>query len=142
MSEQYTDMEKGVIREIGYFYLDKNNPDIDNEETDKNKIVANYYKMYEECYKELKMLGITQLKHYPYSPMFDDKYDIIEIHLSRPGLLIGEKGNNFSNLNNYLNDKLHIKFKIKIIENRLNDYLYPINYSEDMDEDEFLIWED
>ncbi len=80
--------------DIGHFFLLKNE------------------RSYHECHKEIDSLHITGL-------------DIIDgkavITLSRPGLLIGRKGEQIEKLAKHLGMPIYVKET----ENRVLDYLYP-----------------
>jgi hypothetical protein len=105
-----TEKEQMLARDIGYFYLDKYyNNKIEGPEE--------YYEAYGNTYKDIQKLGITQI-------LYDEDTSKLTIVLHRPGILIGEKGNNLYELERYLQKK-EPKLIIKIMEDRLNDYLYP-----------------
>lgn len=86
----YSEEEKKIAREIGYFIYEKN----------KFSIC--------EAIKELKYYGIKEIKL---------KGDKLTIRLSRPGLLIGKKGENIEALKNKL------KVIIIVEEDHLDSYM-------------------
>ncbi len=58
----------------------------------------------------------------------------ISITLMRPGLLIGRKGENIDQLQKYLNAQYKKNMKIKIIEERILEHLFPYHYDDCIDE--------
>jgi len=99
--------EKMILREIGNFYLTKN----------KNS--------YNECCKELDKLGIKNI-------IFNR--NVINIDLECPGLLIGSKGENIKKLKTYLIHFLNETIEINFYENKINSFLYPVDYSSNYDD--------
>ena len=97
----------GIITDIGYFYLEKNNKD------------------YSTCYKEIDSLKIhnVQVKEF-------DTYTQVEILLERPGLLIGESGKNICALEEHLFNRRGQRFKVKVKEEKMLSSLYPVDWSE------------
>ena len=108
--DRITDAEKEIAKKIGDFYYD-----IEAKKTDDP------YKAANETCKTIQMMGIKDIG------IVDGQ---IVIRLSRPGLLIGERGINLSNLITHLSNK-DSRVKIKIIESRLDEFLYPCIYDED-----------
>jgi ribosomal protein S3 len=109
-----SDKEQTFARGIGFFYLDK---------YFLTEIIADskeYYEAYAKTHKDIQQLGITQI-------LYDEDMCKLTIVLHRPGIFIGEKGNNLYELEKYLQKK-EPKLKISIVEARLNDFLYPIPY--------------
>lgn len=90
-----------IAIKIGLFYLAKHNND------------------YAAAQREIESLRITNIV---VASVKGSAVDSVEIHLSRPGLLIGRKGENVGNLTTHLG----IAF-IKIVEtNDWLDWLVPI----------------
>jgi predicted RNA-binding protein Jag len=106
MKTEISDFEKGILREIGYFYLTKNDGD------------------YSKCYQEIKTLGINGIEVVKDSRDMEIKISIL---LERPGLLIGEAGKNIESLNLCLKERFENKIIIKLHEDRIKDYLYPVD---------------
>jgi hypothetical protein len=57
--------------------------------------------------------------------------NILTIYLNRPGIFIGEKGKNIDSFRDFLFKEYKKKIDIKIIEDRLPDYLYHYAYYDD-----------
>jgi ribosomal protein S3 len=94
---------KKIIQEIGYYYYAKNNSNVQRSN------------------EEINDLQITNIK------LNDDE---VTIELSRPGLLIGFKGQNLDNLKRFLQDVFCVKLKFNIIENTILSSLYDYQYAE------------
>ena len=109
---EYTSKEKEVISQIGRFFLERNLKKSDNE--------TKVHQVYLQTRKEIQILGITRIV------LTSDNE--IEIHLDRPGLLIGKKGEQIDALSEYLNKKYGIN-KIQIREDNLFMYLIPNDWS-------------
>jgi hypothetical protein len=100
--------ERAIARIIGNFYLDKNKGD------------------YKKTHEEIFSLQITQIK-------LND--NTISITLSRPGLIIGRRGENLDMLQRYLTQQLKFYHKIEIVEDKILSYLYPCEPYDIFDED-------
>jgi hypothetical protein len=109
--DRITDTEKEIAKKIGDFYYD-----IEAKKTDDP------YKASNEACKSIQMMGIKDIG------IVDEQ---IVIRLSRPGLLIGEKGLNLDSLVSHLSEGKDKRVKIKIVESRLDEFLYPYIYDED-----------
>jgi ribosomal protein S3 len=96
-----------VARLISEFYLEKN-------------VHSNIKKMYDEARQEILSLCITNV---------NIKQDTVTITISRPGLLIGRRGENIDNLQYFLSRELGRKISINIIEETVIQCLIP--YYED-----------
>jgi len=93
-----SDDVKDIAMEIGIFFLIKNNGN------------------YKITWEKIKELGITKIEICEY---------VIKIHLHRPGLLIGLKGETIEALAKHLNKN---RRDIKIVEEyNINDYIMPHN---------------
>jgi predicted metal-dependent RNase len=111
-----TDIEKNIAREIGYYYLDKYMPEFDE--------IDLYHSAYDKANKDISLLQITAIE-------FNEEENIVYIKLHRPGVLIGERGNNIDGITNKLKKEINPTIEIKIIEDKLNDNLYVHDYSDD-----------
>jgi ribosomal protein S3 len=80
---------------------------------------------YKNAQEEVRALGLTQISV---------KGNELCITLSRPGILIGRKGENIDKFERYMNDKGGFT-KIKIVEDRVIGCSIPYDYS---DIDEFM----
>lgn len=105
---------QAIARNIGYYFLEKNNND------------------YEACYRELDSLKIHGYEISSETP----EAIFFVILLERPGLLIGYHGKDIENLQNFLSDKFKKKIIIRIKEEKEVSCLYPRNYQEE-DYDDF-----
>lgn len=103
----YTEEEKMILCNIGHFYVHKY--------IEKNKD-GNLEKAYKDAYDELKILNIKRIIV---------KENTIILYTNRPGILIGAKGSNIEALEHYLENN-KINKKIKIVEERLDDHLFPM----------------
>ena len=108
---EYTSKEKEVISQIGRFFLERNLKKSDNE--------TKVHQVYLQTRKEIQILGITRIV------LTSDNE--IEIHLDRPGLLIGKKGEQINELSEHL--KKYGINKIQIIEDDLFMHLIPNDWS-------------
>lgn len=99
-----------VTRIIGVYYCTKDGRSEFNQE-DVNKA----------C-RDIRSLGISDLKF---------EGNTLTIKLTRPGLLIGKRGENIDKLKKYLSDKYEKDIKICIVEDTLLELLYPIYFDED-----------
>jgi len=95
---------RSIAHNLFYYYLDKENG------PDTICMDAEYMK----ANRAIRELGISNITY--------DK-GIITITLSRPGIFIGAKGSNIDSFSAYLKTKMSFT-EIKIIEDRLPDYLY------------------
>jgi ribosomal protein S3 len=77
---------------------------------------------YEIVNKSIRELGISRIE-------FEN--DIISIWLNRPGLFVGIKGWNIDAISKFIFNGLKREIKIKIIEDRLPDFLYQYPIYED-----------
>lgn len=104
-----TEKEKKIAQGIWEYYRSK-----DSKESDLEVL-------YDNVNREVMSLGISSIK---------EQGDDIAITLSRPGLLIGSQGKNIEALLSYIQKEnpLYTIKKIKIIEDRLPDYLYHYFY--------------
>lgn len=100
-----------VAETIGNFYLDKNQGD------------------YKKTANEIIQLGITKV---------DFRGIVVSVTLTRPGLLIGRRGENIDKLTAYLSDELNRKIELKIIEDRITGWLIPQEPYSDADIDSAL----
>jgi ribosomal protein S3 len=107
---KYTKQEKEIISKIGRFFLERNLKKSDNE--------TKVHQVYLQTRKEIQILGITRIV------LTSDNE--IEIHLDRPGLLIGKKGEQINALSKYM-EQYGIN-KIQILEDNLFEYLIPVDY--------------
>jgi ribosomal protein S3 len=107
---EYTKQEKEIISKIGRFFLERNLKKSDNE--------TKAHQVYLQTRKEIQILGITRIV------LTSDNE--IEIHLDRPGLLIGKKGEQINALSKYM-EQYGIN-KIQILEDNLFEYLIPVDY--------------
>jgi ribosomal protein S3 len=107
---EYTKQEKEIISKIGRFFLERNLKKSDNE--------TKVHQVYLQTRKEIQILGITRIV------LTSDNE--IEIHLDRPGLLIGKKGEQINALSKYM-EQYGIN-KIQILEDNLFEYLIPVDY--------------
>jgi len=126
MSKLISNIEQEILHYIGNYYLDKHlkdNHDYSPIEIDK---------AYIECQREIVELGIHAIC---YTRTSGTPYDILTVFLERPGVLIGEKGNNLYALQFYIESKIETRIKIEIKEYDINQYLIPMNYL-DMDIDD------
>jgi len=78
---------------------------------------------YKRANEDILSLGITDIK------IFGNK---ITITLTRPGLLIGRRGENIDALKEYFTKELKKPIQIYIIENRVLGWLYP-SFPDDFD---------
>ena len=92
-----------LAQKIGQFYLEKNNKD------------------YEKTADEISRLRITEI--------ITISTTMVVIKLSRVGLMIGKRGENFENLSRFIDRKIHLIENTESIE----DYLipYPPDYELD-----------
>jgi Ribosomal protein S3 len=74
---------------------------------------------YEIVNKDIRQLQISRME-------LND--NILTIYLNRPGIFIGEKGKNIDSFRDYLLTHYKRKIDIKIIEDRLPEYLYHYCY--------------
>jgi ribosomal protein S3 len=112
-----TPIEEILARQIGHFYLDKQ-----GELSEENC---------RKAIKELKGIGISFIH-------FDESTFTLDICLYRPGVLIGEKGNNIEALlGKYLNKENEKTIKIHIIEDKLQDFLFSFTYMFDDGNEDF-----
>jgi len=100
---KYTDKEKDALHAIGYFYLLKAEGD------------------YVLAHQSIEGLHIHRITY---------EGSELGISLGRPGVLIGQRGENIEKLGKALKEdlkdpNLHIRFN----EDNLNDFLYPVDYS-------------
>jgi len=109
------DYEINIISSIGYFYFFKNKKEVKRE-------------LFEAAYKEIKELGITDIK-------FFKRRKVVEITLSRPGVLIGVKGKNIKELEEWISKNISMDIKIFIKEEKKLQYLY--NFAFCLRHDEF-----
>ncbi len=116
------DMKKSVIHYIGYYYLEKN---------DYN---------YSKCHEEIRNLLIHKVE------VEDGDCVVVKITTERPGVIIGQYGKDIDALTQYLCDRLGKPFKIRLIEKKDLQWLYPIDCNDyfsdddaycDFDEDDF-----
>ncbi len=70
---------------------------------------------YEIVNKEIRQLSISRME-------FNN--DILTIYLNRPGVFIGEKGKNINAIGEFISEEFGRKINIKIIEDRLPEFLY------------------
>lgn len=96
-----------VARIIGQFYLEKNGND------------------YVATEDEITRLQITDIE-------VEHKSKVI-IELSRPGLLIGKRGENCEKLQNYLSMRGFHKLEIKEAKQNILDFLVPYEYNDEDD---------
>lgn len=97
-----------AAQQIGQFYLQKNKND------------------YKKTEQEILSLGITKID--------TPDENTICIHLSRPGLFIGCKGQNLENLEKFINKKIKI-----YEENNILDLIVPYQEDDDYLEFEYLM---
>ena len=115
--EKRIEMEKRILGSIGYATLGKNKCD------------------YEKTHKflnEIKISNIVVIKH------FWNKQLNVYLTLKRPGLFIGKEGDNFKYITNFLSGDFNCKVKILLKECKIDDYLYPIDYTMMFNEDDFI----
>jgi hypothetical protein len=128
MSMEYrkmTDIERNIAREIGYYYLDKYMPKFDDNAFPLTpEQIELYHSAYDKANKDISLLQITAIE-------FNEEENIVYIKLHRPGVLIGERGNNIDGITNKLKKEINPTIEIKIIEDKLNDNLYVHDYSDD-----------
>lgn len=91
-----------IARIIGEYYLNKN--------------IFDYIKTQEE----IRTLCITQVEH---------KGDTVFITLQRPGILIGERGNNLDQLQKFISSKTKY-LKVDIKEDNIISWIIPYDYSD------------
>lgn len=133
---QYTDKEKNVIRAIGdFFFYDESekekakHPELHNDLTKeltealKKEVQEEYFNCYNNTHKRIHDLKITRIE-------WNDATKEVAITLHRPGVLIGRRGEDIEKLTKYLKRNVHDKVKIKVIEDHLENYLYPIDLSD------------
>ena len=107
-SEKEIHKVQSIASDIGFFYLEKNAGD------------------YEKAIEEITQLGITKI---------DFKGTTIHITLTRPGLLIGRRGENIDKLRVHLSKSLKQEINIDIIEDRITGWLIPFEPYSDSDID-------
>lgn len=95
-----------VARLIGQFYVQQ------------NRNLKDINKIYKKANEDIIMLHITRIQV---------KGNIITITLTRPGLLIGRRGENIDALTNFLSKELKHKITLNIIEDMINGHLFPYN---------------
>lgn len=131
---KYTEKEKDILRDIGYFYLEKNQremtrdfPYLSDDEllniSEEKKMEYNiaWDKTYIDTERQLIQLGITGCS-------FDELTSKITLQLARPGFLIGERGKNIEALGEYLKKQIdNSSIKIKVEEDNIMGYLIPID---------------
>ena len=105
---------QNLAQTIGAFYLEKNAGD------------------YKEATDEIIQLGVTKL---------DFHGSKVSISLTRPGLLIGRRGENIDKLKEYLSKQLKQKINIAIIEDVITGWLIPYEPYSDADIDSALFGE-
>ena len=123
---RYTDREEALLREFGYFCLDKYMPNFEGipEGTPlTDDQIYQYHSAYAKAQKEISMMGITRFN-------FNEEDGILTIQLHRPGLLIGSKGDNLEDIQKKLQRENPTLKRINIVEETLNTFLYPCDYSE------------
>ena len=101
---KYTENEQRIIKQIGMFFVKRN--------IDKINIGNAYIQAREDIFK----LGITRI-------VFNIDLSTVIIHLGRPGLLIGKKGEQINALSEHLK-KYNVE-KVEIIEDNLFEHLIP-----------------
>ena len=113
-----TDKEKEIARIIGNYYLGQFNND------------------YQKCYDRLTEMGIKKVEYRQAEQSVfknDDIISTVYVTLSRPGLLIGKYGKTIADITEQLSLTFKETIKIHIIEDELDDFLYPIDWSDDYD---------
>jgi ribosomal protein S3 len=72
------------------------------------------------------MMGITRFQ-------FNEDDGILTIQLHRPGIFIGSMGDNLYGIEKKLKEENPSLKKIKLVEETLNDFIYPVDYTEEED---------
>lgn len=101
---QLDSVANNICQKIADFYFEKNSK--------KTKTIGEAVKASQD---EIFSLGLTKIE-------YDKSAQTLHVHLSRPGLLIGNKGVNIENLQNHLGMDIKIfeQYKIDdVIVNRL-----------------------
>ena len=108
--DKYTQRQRSqhMASQIGFYYLSLQ-PDFSDDS-------------YKKAREDITMLGITDVN-------FDGTK--VTITLTRPGLLIGRRGENLNKLQSFLYTEYKKTIKISIVENVVLQYLLP--YVPDMD---------
>jgi ribosomal protein S3 len=106
---KYTAKEKDAMTAIGHYYLNMYSEPDDYPNLSKAK-------------KAIKNLLITRV-------IYSDSE--LDIYLGYPDLIIGPRGENIDRLREFLKTELDDpKLQIHINEDRIYDYLIPVDYSE------------
>jgi predicted metal-dependent RNase len=112
MTDEHKTYEVSV--QIGFFYFEK----AEGEDT-RAKI--------DKAYKEIESLGITRI---------EVENDTATIYLSRPGLIIGRKGENIQKLLEFIQKRVSFEVKLNIKETKDVPGLFCFSYIDDgIDED-------
>jgi len=123
MKKHYSEEEKAVCREIGYFYLNKYQQELEKENLSVGKIIN---KLYEKTYETISNLGITNVSFLHTKDTVNGDLYSVTIYLNRPGVFIGEKGLNKEAITEHLKENLKISnLNIHIVEDNIVTYLYP-----------------
>ena len=125
---RYTEAEEALLRELGYFYLDKYMPNFEGilASTLTFSQIYQYHSAHAKARKDISMLGITRFQ-------FNEDDGILTIQLHRPGIFIGSMGDNLYGIEKKLKEENPSLKKIKLVEETLNDFIYPIDYTEEED---------
>lgn len=89
-----------ILRNIGDFFLEESGGD------------------YNKANQEITKCNITQVKY---------NHNILTIRTTRPGLIIGWKGERIDKLISFLKQRLNKNIKLKLVEEQLLNYIEPIN---------------
>jgi len=116
---KYSTFEKDIFRQIGYYYLNKNEKKyMESSNSELTQEIED--SIYKDTREQLVNLGIQRIE-------IESDPNAIKIYLSRPGLLIGEKGQNITALQEHLSSYFATNISIKIVEDNLINYLIPVN---------------
>lgn len=128
--------EQEIAMEIGNAVLSKFiGPVIEKLKNEKDEEVIKllrleYAEAYIKTHKEIDSYRITGIE-------FREEDNSVIIVLARPGVFIGYKGQNIDRITQYLQKQMP-GLKIRIKEDKVQDYLYPQDWSGyDDDEDDF-----
>lgn len=98
MPSIFTPEQRWIAKKIGEFYLDKNNGD------------------HEKANEEISRVRFNHVE------FLNDNRVLLEV--SRPGILIGKRGENIEKLQEFLGHKLYIKETVEHIMDHM--YVYPV----------------
>ena len=102
--KQVSEISKTAAMLIGFYYLHRNNGN------------------YKDAEDIIDLLHFTDISV---------KGDTLTIELRRVGLFIGRRGSNYDSFFKFINEELPAVKKIKLVENVIVGYAYPLNPAEE-----------